>query len=1189
MTYKTQSRNNLTLGILTVIFLGLGIVSSYLTTSQSAAAIAFEILADGDLDLTFNGTGKVTTDIATGNDGGRGVAIQADGKIVVVGASVTGTNSDASLVRYNTDGTLDTSFDGDGKVITAFFSRFDELTAVKILPDQKILALGRYQYTNANSGFLGVLARYNTDGSLDTTFGGGDGFAQALMEEALALVVQTDGKIIVTGSQATGQSDGQARQQRFNADGSTDTTFGNGIAGAGTNSLQYDTFIGTDHDSRAIALQTDGKIVVGGCRASGSCSYGLARLNPNGSLDTTFDLDGRVNTAGTGQIQDLIIQPDGKILAIGQLSEDFNVTRYKTDGSLDTLFGTNGRVSTPFLGIDAALSGVLQPDGKIVAAGGAGGVDSNFAIARYNSNGTLDLTFGTGGKQTIDFASTAEGARGVARDASGRLVLAGISNNLFAVTRILADPGSGTPTPTATNTPTATPTATPTLNFVVTNTNDSGAGSLRQAVLDANAAAGAQIIGFDPTVFNVPRTITLTSGEILFPNASLVGDTDATIVGTGSGLLTISGNNNSRIFTIDENPIISINGITLTAGNGAGTFPGNGGAVFNAGFLTLTNMVITGSSATIDGGGLFASDGDTIVFNNCLVTGNIANSDNNTTGNGGGAFARGQITFNNSTISNNVVLGTTRFGGGVGVGGDNSPDSAFVQLNDSTVIGNNAAHGGGVAVGIGSNGRGAVVAVRATIRGNQATVGNGGGVWATSGVIDLQNATVSGNTAVGNGGGIYRTGISPFSNAGSIVRSTVASNTSTGSGGGLHNVAGSTVFPVSGSILANNAGNATAPDLFGAINSGGFNLIESTVGATINGTTATNITGVDPDLGTLQNNGGATFTHLPNAASPVIDKGAFFNIGNLDQRGLARLVDNPSIPNAAGGDGSDIGSVEVQTGGGPTPTPTATPTHTPTATPTASPTATPTATPTPAGFEGDVAPRPDGDGSMLSTDVTQLRRFVSGLDTPNPATNENQRADCAPRTTLGDGALTSGDVVQGRRYTAGLDPLTPSGGPTAPSMVPERMGAIFDEVYSYFFGRELRIGEAKSFESTVEVPIEITPYGDEVALSFTLEYDETRLANPRIVLGQAAPADATLTVNATQSGRIGILIDSNEPMIASAMPQRLLIVTFDVIADGESTAGFKLTGSLAALGISDAGGNELSARYHDFNVIAHRK
>ncbi|MBP7475231.1 MAG: hypothetical protein KA810_08245 [Pyrinomonadaceae bacterium] len=719
MAYRTRSRNNLTLAISVLVFLSIGIVSSYLSTSEAASTTPFEIQAEGDLDLTFNGTGKVTTDIATGNDGGRGVAIQADGKIVVVGASVTGTNSDASIVRYNTDGTLDTTFDGDGKVVTAFFSRFDELIAVKILSDQKILALGRYQFSNTNSGFLGVLARYNTDGSLDTTFGGGDGFAQALMEQALALVVQTDGKIIVAGGQATGQSDGQARQQRFNADGSNDNTFGNGIAGASTNAIQYDTFTGTDHDARAIALQPDGKIVVGGCRSSGSCSYGLARLNPNGTLDNTFDGDGRVVTAGSGQIHDLIIQPDGKILAIGQVSEDFNVTRYNTDGSLDSTFGTNGRVNTPFVGIDAALGGVLQPDGKIVAAGSAGGVDSNFAVARYNSNGTLDLTFSTDGKQTIDFASTAEGARGVARDTSGRLVLAGVSNNLFAATRILADSGTPTPTPTA--------------------------------------------------------------------------------------------------------------------------------------------------------------------------------------------------------------------------------------------------------------------------------------------------------------------------------------------------------------------------------------------------------------------------------------------------------------------------------------TPTNTPTSTPTNTPTATPTATPTVTPTPAGFEGDVAPRPNGDGSMLSADVTQLRRFVSGLDTPNAATNELQRIDCAPRASFGDGVVNSSDVVQGRRYAAGLDPLTSSGGPTGSSLVPESVSAVFDDVYAYFFGRELRVGEAISDDRTVEIPIEITPHGDEVAMSFTLEYDETKFADPRLVLGGLAPAGSTLTVNTAEPGRIGILIDSTESMIASAMPQRLLTVTFDVIADGESTTAVKLSGSLAAFGISDAAGNSLAARYLDGSVVVNRK
>lgn len=117
----------------------------------------------------------------------------------------------------------------------------------------------------------------------------------------------------------------------------------------------------------------------------------------------------------------------------------------------------------------------------------------------------------------------------------------------------------------------------------------------------------------------------------------------------------------------------------------------------------------------------------------------------------------------------------------------------------------------------------------------------------------------------------------------------------------------------------------------------------------------------------------------------------------------------------------------------PTPTPTNTPTATPTDTPTPTPTATPTGTPTPLptpGFEGDVTPRPNGDGIVLSTDITQLRRFATGLDTPNVGTNEFQRADCAPRSTSGDGIINSSDVIQGRRYATGLDPLTGSGGPT---------------------------------------------------------------------------------------------------------------------------------------------------------------
>ncbi|MBK6725348.1 MAG: right-handed parallel beta-helix repeat-containing protein [Acidobacteria bacterium] len=232
------------------------------------------------------------------------------------------------------------------------------------------------------------------------------------------------------------------------------------------------------------------------------------------------------------------------------------------------------------------------------------------------------------------------------------------------------------------------------------------------------------------------------------------------------------------------------------------------------------------------------------------------------------------------------------------------------------------------------------------------------------------------------------------------------------------------------------------------------------------------------------------------------------------------------------------------------------------------------------GFEADVAPRPNGDGNMLSTDITQMRRFVSGLDTPNPATNEAQRIDCAPRSTFGDGIVNSSDVVQGRRYVSGLDVMTPAGGPAS------RVGSVPESIFvpnrdsgGDLFQRELSIGEPEFRRSTVIVPIELTSQGNEVAMSFTVEYDPSVLANPRITLGRFAPAGSTLTVNTNEPGRIGILIDSANAMTASAVPLNIATVFFEVKGEASGEAPIYLTGSLAATGISDALGNSLPTKY----------
>ena len=242
-------------------------------------------------------------------------------------------------------------------------------------------------------------------------------------------------------------------------------------------------------------------------------------------------------------------------------------------------------------------------------------------------------------------------------------------------------------------------------------------------------------------------------------------------------------------------------------------------------------------------------------------------------------------------------------------------------------------------------------------------------------------------------------------------------------------------------------------------------------------------------------------------------------------------------------------AVQAPAGGGtptPTNTPTATPTNTPTATPTNTPTATPTNTPTatptatPEGFEGDIAPRPNGDGSILSTDVTQIRRFATGLDTVNPATNELQRADSAPRASGGDGILNSGDVVQVRRYAAGLDPLTNAGGPTVAADGQLRAvigGSIFGE--KLYQLNQLRLVRGKDGS----VAAEFESLRDVAAVSFRLKYDATKLGKPNVALGDL-PEGSVLTVNDTVEGELTVLIDSARGFGGVPESLRLVEISF---------------------------------------------
>lgn len=292
---------------------------------------------NGSLDSSFGGAGIVITPVNI-NSEATSVALQADGKIVVAGFSY---NSDGvhsfAVVRYHPNGSLDTSFNGTGKVITPIDSA-STARSVAVQTDGKIVVAGE---SSGSSGSRFTVVRYNTNGSLDTSFDN-DGIVTTGVGGAFAVAIQADGKIVAAGTGVV----------RCNADGSLDTTFnGTGI-------------ITTPDNASSVAIQADGKILTAG-------ENRLVRYNANGTPDTSFGGTGGVAVGIS--VYSAVVQTDGKIVAAGRREDGnsgFVVVRRNPNGSLDTTFGNGtGRVFTLIGEYNFAHSVAIQADGKIVVAG----------------------------------------------------------------------------------------------------------------------------------------------------------------------------------------------------------------------------------------------------------------------------------------------------------------------------------------------------------------------------------------------------------------------------------------------------------------------------------------------------------------------------------------------------------------------------------------------------------------------------------------------------------------------------------------------------------------------------------------------------------------------------------------------------------------------------------------------------
>jgi uncharacterized delta-60 repeat protein len=390
---------------------------------------------DGSLDNSFDGDGKVITFFSNGGGRAQSVAVQSNGKIVVAGyASIGASGNLFAVVRYDANGSLDPTFDGDGIATTDVLpGSYDEGYSVTIQADGKLDVAGRARTTDDSTGnFDFAVVRYNADGTLDNTFDG-DGKATTAIgprdDYARSITIQPDGKIVAAGSVGNASFDNfDFALVRYNTNGSLDTSFdGDG---------KVTTSIGPSQDNGlAVLIQTDEKIVVSGSSFDGTTvNFAVVRYNPNGALDPFFDLDGKVTTSlgqGFNEARAAAIQPNGRIIAAGVRNNvaeyDYGIVRYNVDGSLDPSFGSGGTVVTDFGFFEgnSLNSTAIQPDGKIVAVGDA--ALNGFAVVRYNPDGSPDVSFGGNGKALIPLSNWT--AYDMALQPDGKIVLTGYEND----------------------------------------------------------------------------------------------------------------------------------------------------------------------------------------------------------------------------------------------------------------------------------------------------------------------------------------------------------------------------------------------------------------------------------------------------------------------------------------------------------------------------------------------------------------------------------------------------------------------------------------------------------------------------------------------------------------------------------------------------------------------------------------
>ncbi len=394
------------------------------------------------LDNTFGSGGKVITSFGSADSNMASMSLQADGKILTCGSYYDGLVNQIALSRYNIDGSLDNSFGTNGKVLTPIGTNLEnEHNTVRVLNNGKILVSGT---NGTSSSYDFAIVQYNSNGSLDLTFGNNGVVLSDFNNEhnISTLEIQTDNKIVIGGSILIPSSNNNSNFAiaRYNIDGSKDTSFGiNGLVSINIGTVSNNLTVSDDYVD-ALKIQSDGKIIASGLTSlNNGGDFGMVRLNTDGSIDSSFGINGRVIT-DFGSIEEanaIQILSDGKIILSGiyyynsDTNEKVVIAKYNSNGTLDATYGTSGKVITDFGNsspVDFAFSSQIQTDGKLLIIGYVKNATADAFIAIYNIDGTLDTSLNSSGFLFIDFGVNEDAVTSVFQT-DGKLLLGGATYN----------------------------------------------------------------------------------------------------------------------------------------------------------------------------------------------------------------------------------------------------------------------------------------------------------------------------------------------------------------------------------------------------------------------------------------------------------------------------------------------------------------------------------------------------------------------------------------------------------------------------------------------------------------------------------------------------------------------------------------------------------------------------------------